>query len=232
MLAATNPVVTWLPLTLGVIGGVLGAASFVVSTRSRRAEDVERFLRYFQSQDFFVRLWRMDQVTRGSTGDLWSVDPVELGSLQEDRRPVIRQLSLEIVSSDWNSTRADMLEVYFFALRLAAWRKRTIRYGRTRRLNEAFGYQLVNALLCHQLLACRLRSPGRQESYFPSAYGVLDRTYQRLTQRLVEDIVVHGELRSDLKDELEQRWKAIRERRAQLKPMDTRGRGPVGLDDD
>jgi hypothetical protein len=216
---------------------IAGAAAFVaavayLSDRSfRTREALSKLVEQFEARQFFVRLWRFDQITR-ERRDAWSIEPVDAVTLYGDERVEFSSLSKQALASDWQSDRADMFEVYFFALRVHAWLASNLGVSKRRKsrmLNDTFGQQLLSTFLNHRIIACRLSSQHRRANYFPTYYGLFDPSYRELVNRLGADLLREGRLEPEVREPLIRKLQAVAAHLSRLKE-DTTSDPPFGVD--
>jgi hypothetical protein len=214
--ATSAPVSGW-PAFL-VAAGVLSVALIAyLSDRSFRTRDaLSKLLEQFESSGFHVLMWRMEQVTR-TGGKSSSIERVNIEELKKqitgDQAKAKKHIIEEALGQDWDSPRAGMAELHFFALRMHAWLDRTrfFRKKRTRLLNETFGYQLLSTLLDHRIVACRIEREDKDESYYPTQYGCLDHAYRDLADRLAKAFL-KGNTPDEIQDVLRRKWEVTNER--------------------
>jgi hypothetical protein len=196
------------------ITALAAVAAVVVATRSlatdrwfRNRDSLNALLSRFESEAFYVRMWRVEQSSRPKdSNDPSSLEPFDIDNDPRVHEPVVRQA----LARDWEHGGATMHDVYFFALRVRAWlapdgsTKKTNQ--RTRLLNASFGYSLVGTLLDHRVIACRLRRPDKGADYFPTQYGCLDREYRDLVDRLWNDLKRHPSTPTPIVEALRARY--------------------------
>jgi hypothetical protein len=177
----------------------------------RTRDALSKLLDRFETAGFHVLLWRIEQLTRPSgTKDATRLDRVDADelrtSLDADRRALIELM----LGQDWAVQRAEMHEVYAFALQLHAWLVTSlsfhlplVRERRIRLVNDTFGFQLLSTLLDHRIMALRLAHEA--DTYYPTQNGCLDPACRTLVDELA------SELLSDAR-----KWKAPEAIRARL----------------
>ncbi|HWD37319.1 MAG TPA: hypothetical protein VG944_00595 [Fimbriimonas sp.] len=100
------------------------------------------------------------------------------------------------LATNWKAERVDLQELYFFALQVRTWMPSTAWFAKrsARKLNRAFGYQLLSTFLDQRITACRLLpnpdhiAPDAAPSYYPTHYGLFDRAYSDVVDWLADDL--------------------------------------------
>ena len=211
---------------LSALGAIVAVAVAVVALRAERAsrssDALVKLVDYFDANAFFVRMWRLAQVSR--TDGPASIGEVTLHSLTRHEKPVVATLATAAFATDWSQPRADMFAVYFFALRVHAWL--TNRDGgsvssKTRLLNDTFGHQLLGTFLNHWMLACRVRNAKVQDDYYPTHYGLFDPRYRNLVQRLADDLLQDGRLQPAVRHPMAEQWAALQDYVGSLRPLES-----------
>lgn len=200
-----------LSLVTAVVALGIAGLALLSESRSRRKDELARLVAYFDDSGLFVRMWRMDQATRGENGrsEIGTADIHELlNSGNEARVALIRGA----LANDWSADRADMYSMYFFAYRLRAWCTGwfgQLLHRRIRELNQVFGHQLFATFVNHQVVACRLRNGSEPPGYYPTHYGLFDRQYSELVSRLGNELLNSGRLTPGVEQPLRDRWQNL-----------------------
>ncbi|MFH1251908.1 MAG: hypothetical protein V1715_12545 [bacterium] len=153
----------------------------------RSTESLMDLVKYFDDNCFFVRMWRLDQLTRKSK----LIEAIPINDLLNHKNPEANKLIKEAFAEDWETYRADMFSVYFFALRVNAWFETSKGFSSSRKislLNETFGHQLVLTFQNHHLVACRINKQ-KDPNYYPAQYGLYNPTYKKLLKLLEDDLL-------------------------------------------
>lgn len=218
---------------LASVAAVVAIVIAVLTVRSERVhrsrDTLERLLDYFDSQGFFVRMWRMDRLTR--TDGPNEIGIVDVSSLIGHQRETARRLAREALATDWTVNRADMFAVYFFALRVNSWLVNSrdgSQSDRVRLLNSTFGHQLFATLLNHSMVACRLRS-GQPAGYYPTHYGLFDPDYTHLLDSLANDILSLGRLEEPVAGPMRTKLANLRAYLPGVAPLETLADPPEDL---
>lgn len=204
----------------------VGVAVFALRAEraSRTADSLLRLIEHFDSGGYFLIMWRLEQASRGANGPS-SITPVPITSLTQHEKPVIAELANGAFASDWSISRADMFAVYFFALRVHAWlgpAPRVLRDAKVRQLNDTFGHQLLSTLLNHWMVACRVRSSRAPAGdYYPTHYGLFDRDYRDLVDRLAVDLLSGERLHTAVRVPMQSKRVALDAHLAGLTSMDS-----------
>lgn len=174
--------------------------------KMRSTESLMSLVKFFDDNGFFVRMWRLDQLTRGKNRAT-PIEAVLISGLLTSKNPEVAKLCKEAFGEDGGTDRADMYAVYFFALRLYAWLDTAKGFSfskKIRLLNDTFGHQLLTTFLNHRIVACRIRASNKHENYYPSYYGLFDSHYKKLLNSLADDLLLPGYLqefiRKSIKD--------------------------------
>jgi len=195
--------------------------AFLHERNSRTTDALLRLLSDFERKAFFIRMWRMDQMTRTDKENA-STGPKEVHKLLAELSATKQSIVRAAIASDWNQDRADMYGLYFFAVRTHAWLKNSSAMTideRTRLLNDTFGYQLLSTLLNHRIVACRLRVEGRDDGYHATHYGVFDPRYTELVDLLARDLLADTRLPDAVRRPLKAKRDAINDCTKFLKPL-------------
>jgi hypothetical protein len=197
-------------------GTLIALAAFFVAMLAlvtdrlfRRRDALYAMLGRFEGAGFNTMTWHMEQLTRcGGPGTAISRVDVNALAGQDPNTPEAR-LVKKMLAQDWDTERAVMHEVYFFALRVHAWLigSRFFRRRGAKELNRTFGYQLLSTLLDHRYVALRLQEPQHHDSYYPTQYGCLDPSYRDLVSKLAAAMEhdrwsPHEEIRARLRERL------------------------------
>jgi hypothetical protein len=186
-------------LFVSLLAALIALAAVWLTHQARVRDELKSLLERFETGHFHVRMWRMEQLTRGNH-EPWEINPrtiqqVMNGMTSTDagqRKSRFKQA----LALDWETERFDMQETYFFALQVHAWvtSRPSIVRGRVRKLNAAFGWQLLGTFLDQQITACRLlpnldsRVPeDAHPSYYATHYGLFDGAYVDLVGWLADE---------------------------------------------
>jgi hypothetical protein len=186
----------WPTLLVAVAAALIGLLAYVSDRSFRTRDGLSKLLERFEAAEFYVLMWRIEQLTRGEKGKSSSFDRVNINELAErvasaPQGKAKQRLVRQAFAQDWDSERAHMLQVYFFALRVNAWLVSTpfLQTHRARLLNDTFGYQLLGTLLNHRKVALRAERVDKPASYYPTQYGCLDLSYRELVDKLAEPLL-------------------------------------------
>jgi hypothetical protein len=187
-------------LIVAVAALVISFGSLWSSHVFQRRVALARLLDRFEAGHFHVRLWRVEQVTRlegEESSDITRRTIREVESCfvgNQDRVDTFNNA----LAKNWKTERFDMQELYFFALQVRTWMPSTKWFARrsARKLNRAFGYQLLSTFLDQRMTACRLLpdpdhvgiSAEAAPSYYPTHYGLFDKAYNDAVDWLAEDL--------------------------------------------
>jgi hypothetical protein len=218
-LPATTSSLDWPTLVVGAAASLAGIVALISGHAYRTREALAKLVERLDERQYFVYLWRMDQNTRPGR-EPWSIEEMQLRDLFAEKRAHRKIVTLRVLGDDWNSDRADMYEVYFFALRVHAWLAPkslfTWAWRRTRLLSTTFSYQLLSVLLNHRIIACRLRR-NKPLEYFPTQYGLFDPNYDELVRRLANHLLKKDRLHDDVRETLEKKKAAVDQHMENLK---------------
>jgi hypothetical protein len=140
-------------------------------------------------------------VTRGTGNkDSWVIQRRTIREIEESvsGKPERLEAFHNALAMNWKTERFDIQELYFFALQVRTWLPSTALLAKrsARKLNHAFGYQLLSTLLDQRVTACRLLPnpdhvgipPDAAESYYPTHYGLFDDAYTDVVNWLANDL--------------------------------------------
>lgn len=115
----------WFALAAAAAAAVVALVAYVSDRSFRTRDALSKLLERFESAGFHVLMWRMEQLTRGDGEKSWSLARVDLDELKTSttgaRSDAKKRLLEQAFAQDWDSERAHMHELYFFALRVHAW---------------------------------------------------------------------------------------------------------------
>jgi hypothetical protein len=217
------------PVIAGIAAGIaLGA--LLVTRGFQRQTQIAGLLARFDAKEFHVRMWRMEQMTRQGRSAA-HVEPMRLKEVEASVAGNAAAVTIfhDALATDWSSSRVDMQAIYFFALEMRNTLSRFRWLGQVgaRRLNRAFGYQLLSSYLDQQIVAWRLlpndNHPRMDDSqrltYYADNYGLTDPRYVELVNWLADDLLekrggdLPPEARKRMRDKRESIDKASRSRR-------------------
>ena len=163
------------------------------ATKYERLRDL---MREFDERAYFVRFWRLHQVTKNK-----AYMSVSRDYGRNDLHEAKREIWLDALSMNPSTLRADMYALHNFALRLNSWlsppETEAMSPGDVSYVNDLFGPHLVGTFLNHRDFACRLKPPDdRSSDYYVRYYGVSDPIYTRTLDALLQDLLDRDRLHS------------------------------------
>jgi hypothetical protein len=190
------------PPGISAIAAAIALTALIVGRAFQNRAQVAGLLARFDAKEFHVRMWRMEQMTRRGR-DATHTEPMQIRELKalidkDSQKQAKLAIFNDALATDWGSNRVDMQSVYFFALEMRntlsgpGW---LARRG-ARRLNLAFGYQLLSTFLDQQLVAWRLlpnedhagMDEDQRRTYYADNYGLTDPRYVQLVEWLADDL--------------------------------------------
>jgi len=228
-------VAAWANVGVAAIVGLVALFALSSDRFFRTRDALWRLLEQFERKSFHVRMWHTEQRTRRHPPgqEPWETEPVDIDEFKETLTPQELEIFEQLLGQDPKADRADLQDVYFFALRTQAWLASSRfrpRWRKVRLLNSTFGYQLLSTFLDHQILACRLRRPDEPPRYYPRNWGLLDESYTDFVDKLTKDLLrlrwrdrlaARLRIRSsphppELHERLEKKWRSVQEHIAHL----------------
>jgi hypothetical protein len=230
----------WWGAVATLLALVISAGALWSSHVFQRRAALARLLERYEVGHFHVRIWRVEQVTRGAGNkDSWIIQRRTIREIEESASGNLGRLDAfhNALAMNWKTERFDMQELYFFALQMRTWlpsipwfAKRSIR-----KLNGAFGYQLLSTFLDQRVTACRLLPnpdhagvpPDAAESYYPTHYGLFDAAYTDVVNWLAKDLFHdRNNLPPRIKEVLSKKHENIEALVATLSPQASSGTEP------